>query len=166
MNEIMAPFISLCPPPNGDLLTFKLFEAFLFRYLARYFCVDTSSFLFKAFRLFAILLLYHDPQLAIHLDENHFPPELYAPQWFMTSYSRALPLQQVLLLWDMLLAVDDPAFNFFIGLSLLRQHREKFLHAETDRIPEIIQEMKMQETGMTDLIADALDMYAKTPRCV
>jgi hypothetical protein len=65
----------------------------------------------------------------------------------------------------MLLAVDDPAFNFFIGLSLLRRHRTTFLLAEADRIPEIIQEMKMPETEIDDLVSEALDMYHKTPRC-
>ena len=82
----------------------------------------------------------------------------------MTLYSRALPLNHVLRLWDMLLAVDDPAFNFFIGLSLLRRHREAFLLAEQDKIPEIIQKMRMQESEIDDLVADALDMYRKTPR--
>jgi len=165
MNEIMAPFIFLRPPPAGNGLIFDLFEAFLFRYLARYFCVDDSTYLFKAFRLFHILLLYHDPQLATHLDENHFSPELYAPQWFMTLYSRALPLNHVLRLWDMLLAVDDPAFNFFIGLSLLRRHRDAFLLADPDKIPEIIQEMKIHETEIDILITDSLNMYRRTPRC-
>ena len=165
MNEILAPFIYLRPPPSEEQLTYDLFEAFLFRYLARYFCVDDSSYLFKAFRLFHILLMYHDPQLAIHLDENHFPPELYAPSWFMTLYSRALPVNHVLRLWDILLATDDPAFNFFIGLSLVRRHREAFLMAEQEKIPEIIQGMKMEETEIDTIVAEAIDMYKKTPRC-
>jgi len=70
MNELVAPFLYLHPPPKGNALPFTLYEAFLFRYLERYFCLDDSSFLFKAFRLFHILLLYHDPQLALHLDEH------------------------------------------------------------------------------------------------
>ena len=63
MNELLAPFIYLHPPPRGNAFPFTLYEAFLFRYLERYFCLDDSSFLFKAFRLFHVLLLYHDPQL-------------------------------------------------------------------------------------------------------
>ena len=70
MNELVAPFLYLHSPPKGNALPFTLYEAFLFRYLERYFCLDDSSFLFKAFRLFHILLLYHDPQLALHLDEH------------------------------------------------------------------------------------------------
>ena len=86
MNEICAPFIALHPPqgsgtndidvPCGDTdgrehatgpvsgsVSYALFEAFLFRYHERYYCVDHSSFLFKAFRLFHILLCYHDPKV-------------------------------------------------------------------------------------------------------
>ena len=110
-------------------------------------------------------MLHHFGTCPIHLDENHFPPELYAPSWFMTLYSRALPLNHVLRLWDILLATDDAAFNFFIGLSLVRRHREAFLLAEQDKIPEIIQGMKMEETEIDALVSEAIDMYKKTPRC-
>ena len=119
MNEIIAPFIFINPPPNDTLVTYNLFEAFLFRYVERYFCVDSSHFLYKAFRLFHLLLLYHDPQLALHLQAQEFPPELYAPPWFLTVYARALPLPLVLRIWDMLISVDDPAFMFFLGLLQL-----------------------------------------------
>jgi hypothetical protein len=74
MNEVLAQFVYLHPPPLGSAMPYCLFEAFLYRYLERYFCLDDSSFLFKAFRLFHLLLLYHDPQLALHLLVNNFPP--------------------------------------------------------------------------------------------
>ena len=47
MNEIMAPFLYVHPPPKGSLLPYRLFEAFLYRYLERYFCQDDSAYLFK-----------------------------------------------------------------------------------------------------------------------
>ena len=135
MNEICAPFIWLQPPPSCGSVSFALFEAFLFRYLERYFCLDDSSFLFKAFRLFHILLVYHDPELALFLQNKEIPPELYAPQWFLTVYSRALPLTHVLHLWDMVVAVDDPAFIFYIGLALMCRYRDKLLSCAPERIP-------------------------------
>lgn len=138
MNEILAPFIQVNPPPSGTQLTFSIYEAFLFRFLERFFCRDESSFLFKGFRMFHLLLMYVDPQLGEHLAEQNFFPELYAPQWFLTLYSRGLPLPLVLRLWDMLIAVDDPAFNFFIGLCMLRQHRAYLIMSDVDAIPEII----------------------------
>lgn len=167
MNEILAPFLFVHQPPKGSLLPYRLFEAFLYRYLERYFCQDDSAFLFKAFRLFHILLMYHDPQLAWHLKEQEFPPELYAPQWFMTLYSRGLPMPLVLRLWDMLISVDDPAFTFFIGLCLLRRRREAFLLTGVDGIPEVIAKMHQlqDETEIDGLGTEALELYQATPRC-
>ena len=124
----MAPFLYICPPPNGTVRPYALFEAFLFRYLERHLCCDDSSYLFKAFRLFHVLLLYIDPELAVHLKDQDFPPELYTPQWFLTLYSRTLPINHTLRLWDMIIAVDDPAFTFFIGLCLLRRKRLGVFH--------------------------------------
>lgn len=50
-------------------------------------CVDDSSHLFQAFRLFHLLLMYFDPQLALHLHEYDFSPELYSTQWYYILYS-------------------------------------------------------------------------------
>lgn len=167
MNEILAPFLFVHQPPKGSLLPYRMFEAFLYRYLERYFCQDDSAFLFKAFRLFHILLMYHDPQLAWHLQEQEFPPELYAPQWFMTLYSRGLPMILVLRLWDMLISVDDPAFTFFIGLCLLRRRREALLLTCVDSIPEVIAKMHQlnDEVEVDELGTLALQLYQATPRC-
>jgi hypothetical protein len=76
MNEILAPFLWLClsdkMAQQHDFqqmlnLPYRLFEAFLFRYLERHLCVDESTHTHTAFRLFHTLLLYHDPQLALTL---------------------------------------------------------------------------------------------------
>lgn len=166
MNEIAAPFLYLHSPPHGNALTYLLFEAFLFRYLQRYFCQDDSAFLFKAFRLFHILLLFIDPQLADHLSEQQFIPELYAPQWFLTLYSRGLTIPLLLRLWDMMIAVDDPAFTFFIGLALLRGQRSKLLMAESNEIPEIIAELQIKtEEEVDELILSSHLYYKRTPKC-
>lgn len=168
MNEVLAPFIYIQPPPKSSSLPFSLFEAFLFRYLERYFCLDESSFLFKSFRLFQILLVFHDPQLALHLQENDFLPELYAPSWFLTLFSRALPMKHVLRLWDMMIAVDDPAFTFFIGLCLLCKRRTELLLASCDTIPEIISTLGLvlvSEEDVDTVVSEALQSYKKTPRC-
>lgn len=148
-------------------LTYTLFRAFLFRYLERFFCVDDSSFLFKAFRLFRLLLLYFDPQLANHLDELEFSPEFYSPQWFLTLYARALPLNQVLRLWDMMIAVDDPSFTFYIGLCLLRRQRSALLLGDQGNIPELIAKIHFQnEDEIDEVLRDALELYRNTPRCI
>lgn len=164
--QVLAPFLFLLPPPNGSLHPYSLFEAFLFRYLERFTCLDDSSHLFKAFRLFHLLLLYFDPQLAQHLHEQDFPPELYSPQWFLTLYSRSLPLPHVLRLWDMVIATDDPSFTFFIGMCLLRRKRTELLLADRDRIPEIIVHMHFHgEEEIDAVVTEARALYRATPRC-
>lgn len=166
MNEVAAPFLYLNPPPNGEGLSYVLFEAFVFRYLENFFCRDESTYLFKAFRLFHLLLVFVDPQLAHHLEEQHFLPELYSPQWFLTLYSRGLELPLVLRLWDMMIAVDDPAFTFFVGLALLRKLKDELLRADSSDIPEIISRMSIQgEKGVDELVILALQLYRNTPRC-
>lgn len=47
MNELMAVFMHVSPPPGGCFLSQRLFAAFLYKYLERFFYRDESSFLFK-----------------------------------------------------------------------------------------------------------------------
>jgi len=151
-------------------LPYSLFEAFLFRYLERFMCVDDSYHLFKAFRMFHLLLMYYDPQLALHLHQQDFPPELYSPQWFLTLYSRSLPLPLVLRLWDMFIAIDDPAFTFFIGLCLLMKNRYELLLVTRELIPEVIMKLQLFTVDnhgdeiMDQILQQAKELYRSTPR--
>jgi hypothetical protein len=184
MNEVLAPFISLLPSSaasssadasipdpqyNKDYyLIYSLYNAFMVRYIERFFCLDDSSFLYKSFRCFHLLLLYHDPQLANHLSDLEFSPEFYAPQWFLTLYARALPLVHVLRLWDMMISVDDPSFLFFIGLTLLINQRDRILLSDLGNIPEVISSnIKFNNEEEIDFIVkEALTFYQITPRCL
>jgi hypothetical protein len=113
-----------------------------------------------------LLLLYFDPQLARHLHEQDFPPELYCPQWFLTSYARSLPLAHVLRLWDMMIAVDDPSFIFYVGMCLLRRKRTELLLSDRDRIPEIMVNMQFHgEQEIDSVVTEAREFYDSTPRC-
>jgi len=170
MNEILAPFIYLCgippPPRKRPALCCGLFEAMIVRYLERFYCVDTSFFLFQAFRMFQILLKYHDPQLALFLESHDFVPELYTPAWLLTMYSRTLPMDMALGVWDMLLAADDPAFVFFVGIGLLLEHKDKILMTEAALIPEVISNAAFRaSTDFTCTIQLSWTLYRQTPRC-
>lgn len=179
MNEVVAPLLSLVhqhqTPSSSSAtyvqqhrLTYCLLKAILFRYLERFFCVDDSSFLFKAFGMFHQLLLYFDPQLANHLNDSDFTPEFYSPQWFLTLYARALPLPQVLRLWDMLIAVDDPSFTFFIGLCMLRRQRQSLLLGDNSNIPEVLASSVRftNEEEVDYIVKEAMKLYQSTPRCI
>lgn len=128
MHEIAAPFIHLCPPP-ATRRAYILFEAVLLKFLTRLMLEEDSRFLFKSFRFMHLLLLYHDPELAIHFHNQGHVPELWLPQLILTNFARNVPLQNVLRLWDSLFAVDDPSYLFCIAASLLTASRDLLLKA-------------------------------------
>jgi hypothetical protein len=166
MNEILAPFLFLHPPSKGTLLTYQLFDAFVLRYSERFVCQDDDTFLFKSFRLFHLLLLYHDPILASHLVTQGFPPELYSPQWFLTLFARSLPIADVLRLWDLVIAWDDAAIIFFLGICLLQRRRKALLIADTDGIPELLRDLHLHNDAEVDsVVSEAIVLYKVTPRC-
>lgn len=64
----------------------------------------------------------------------------------------------MLRLWDMLIAVDDPAFNFFIGLCMLREHRAYLIMSDVDAIPEIISGIKIKVIAYDSKIRPILSL--------
>jgi hypothetical protein len=66
----------------------------------------------------------------------------------------------------MLIAVDDPAFPFFIGLCLLRGRRALLIMSDSDSIPEIIATLNIKDEAEIDaLVLSALELYRSVPRC-
>ena len=55
-------------------------------------------------------------------------PQFYAVRWVTTLFSRELPMEQVLRVWDSLLA-DPERFllMYCIGLALMEQEKEKLI---------------------------------------
>lgn len=168
LNEVVAPFVWLLPPKGkaNRKLASELFEAFTIRFIERFYCTDSSFFLMKSFRLFHLLLTYHDPQLALYLKEQDFVPELYTPQFFLCLYAREVPLEQVVLIWDLFIVFDDPAFTFFIGMCLITQQRDKILLTDMHGIPEVISSNDNFKTaeGITTILNEAHTLYKRTPR--
>ena len=92
----------------------------------------------KSFSLFNLLLQFHDPQLALYLREQDFPPELYTPQMFLCLYCREVRIEYALLIWDLFIVFDDPAFTFCIAAVLIMQQRNGILLSDMNTIPEVI----------------------------
>jgi len=77
-----------------------------------------------------------------------------------------MPLPHVLRLWDMMIAVDDPSFTFFIGMCLVRRRRTELLLSDRDRIPEIIVKMQFHgEEEIDAIVTEARELYRSTPKC-
>ena len=80
------------------------------------------------------------------LDQNDIVPELYATPWFVTCFSRTLPLNALYILWDyylMELVTDQyPYQHYFVCLAILILNRDKIikqLHKQT--LKHLIQQL-------------------------
>ncbi|KAH9639898.1 hypothetical protein HF086_015403 [Spodoptera exigua] len=83
---------------------------------------DRQEYLAKFWQMTA----FHEPELATHLHEINFVPELFAIPWFLTMFSHVFPLHKIVHLWDALL-VEGPALPLFMGVGILRQLRDTLL---------------------------------------
>ncbi len=168
LNEVVAPFIHILPPQGGksNPLAYDLFEAFVIRFIERFYCTDSSFFLMKSFSLFQLLLQFHDPQLALYLGEQDFSPELYTPQMFLCLYCREVCIQYALLIWDLFIVFDDPAFTFCIAVVLITQQRSGILLSDMNSIPEVISsnENFNSPEGIRTIVSEAQSIYKRTPR--
>jgi len=168
LNEVLAPMLHLLPPSptsRGSAL-YSIFESFVFRFLERWYLHDSSYYLFKSFRYLHLLLMYHDPILANHLQNYEFVPELYAASWFLTVFCRGVPLHHAHLLWDYFLAIDDPSFIFFIAVRLLVRKRELLLVSDAEHLPEVIASLQIfaSEGNIDEVLKEANGLYRDTPR--
>mmetsp|Transcript_20050 Transcript_20050/g.26480 ORF Transcript_20050/g.26480 Transcript_20050/m.26480 type:complete len:951 (+) Transcript_20050:90-2942(+) len=158
LNELLAPFYLLKQPPLPEELVYKLFEAFVKRYVEVFLLDDDFRCLQRAFGLFDLLLHFHDPSLARHLSRNGFTPELYATPWIITLFSRQLEMDLVYRLWDVLLGVDDPNFVFFLMLVMITSKHADIMLKDEEDLPEIFQQLRVES-------AEELDQCVASAHC-
>jgi len=80
-------------------------------------------------RRYRRLLAFHEPELAVHLHDVGFDPELYAVPWFLTLFARTshsvifayaadiLPMERIYHLWDTLLLAPN-TFPMFVAVAV------------------------------------------------
>jgi len=139
LNEVLAPFIMLRENPQlPDGIIFNLFYAFIERFLPHAYVHEDFHALQCSFRLFRLLLLYHDPELCNFLDTHNLSPELYATPWFLTLFARNVPLPVLYQLWDTYLLEEDdggPHLHMFIALALTLENRMGILSTHPSDLP-------------------------------
>ncbi len=160
INEIFAPFLLLrrhgengSELPDGTVL--RLVEAFIHKFLPHMYDDDDFFSLQCAFRLFRLLLQYHDPQLFHKLDQFDLVPELYATAWYMTLFAQSSSLESVYIIWDAYLLEDDSEkqqlFHTFVALSLLCANRKVFLEAHGSDLPILLSSLSyFRKASKTD----------------
>ncbi|KAJ1968998.1 hypothetical protein IWQ62_000908 [Dispira parvispora] len=123
-DSVSAPFLAL--HFNNEAKAFACLVKFVQKYVPSLFVPDNTMVLHGYFAVFQHLLVFHDPDLALHLTHSGFTPELYAMPWFLTLFTHGFTLDKVFLIWDKLL-VSTKSFPLFFGLAILRQVRSQLL---------------------------------------
>lgn len=67
---------------------FACLSSFVPKYLHKFFLKDNSAVIEEYLAKFSQLIAFHDPELANHLYEINFYPQLFAIPWFLTLFSR------------------------------------------------------------------------------
>lgn len=124
LDSLLAPFLTL--NFEREARAYWCLHSLTSRYLPNFFLPDNTIPLQEHLATFRQLLAYHDPQLATHLADVGFQPDLYSISWFLTLFAHIFPLDQVYKLWDVLL-VHSPALTHFIAVAILHQLRTTLL---------------------------------------
>lgn len=136
MNYVLCPFYLLGLADSDEIYSY--FDAFVRIFLPNTFTDSEFGALQCIFRLFKLLLQYHDPELSSFLDQHDTPPEVYASQWFVTIYAQKCEIDILLQLWDELLLDPNPMFHYFVSLELLRCQKENVMNCRVDELPEVM----------------------------
>ena len=73
---------------ENEQMAFACIQSFIPRYLNDFFAYDNSHVLQDSLAVFRHLLSFNDAELAAHMDEIGFLPDLFAIPWFLTLYTR------------------------------------------------------------------------------
>ncbi|KAE9046041.1 hypothetical protein PR001_g4716 [Phytophthora rubi] len=108
----------------------------------------SSSLLFDMFRLEATrtfhyidvynqILEYELPALAAHFQEIGIDAQMYAVDWALTLFTRSLPLDLALRIWDVYVLLGTPFF-FQASMGLLSLFQDSLLSMEAEDIMRLL----------------------------
>ncbi|KAH8916407.1 TBC-domain-containing protein [Atractiella rhizophila] len=123
MNVISAPFLYVMP---SEVEAFNCFRAFVERECPRYVCEGLEG-VHEGLKLLDKCLAILDPPLFQHLRSKSLSAELYAFPSVLTFSACTPPLEEVLHLWDFLLAFG-PHLNILIVIAQMYLMRDDLLN--------------------------------------
>ena len=177
--EVCGVLLSVRP-----LVTFPQLFGFLYCIVEKYIPNERScDFSEATTALLRLLLQYHDPALCMHFDHHLVSIECVAKQWLDRLFIPAFdplpacggqqpqrPSEEVpgiILLWDWLFVLDNPAFSCFLVLSILTSERERLLKAQgKEDVTRCLQSIRVPSTAVRRVVACARDMMRVTPSSV
>ena len=123
LHEVLAPFFLM--GFSNLKSVFTCFITFQDKFLPRTF--NRNSSLQYAYRIFHLLLLYHDPLLCSMLDGKHISPSTYAEGWFKCMFAGNLEVSLLLAFWEFFLAESNLTLPYFFALIIVQKNRDKIL---------------------------------------
>eukprot|EP01134_Creolimax_fragrantissima_P003402 CFRG3402T1 len=161
MDSIFAAWLRL--NFNDEALAFACANRFVEKYLHDYFLPDNSSVMQETLAVFSHLLSFHDPELAAHVHEIGFVPDLYAIPWFLTLYTHVCSFEKIYQIWDSLL-VSSSSFPLCFAVAILQQFRSAILSYDFNDC--ILHFSDMPELNIGWCLATARQIWAETPASV
>ncbi|KAL1492194.1 hypothetical protein ABEB36_012677 [Hypothenemus hampei] len=161
LDSLTAPFLFL--NFNDEAKAFACLSNFVPKFLYNFFLKDNSAVIEEYLCKFSQLIAFHDPQLANHLRDINFYPQLFAIPWFLTLFSHVFPLYKILHLWDKLLLCDS-SFPIHIGLSILTQLRDRLLTSGFNEC--ILLFSDLPEVDIEKCVALSSCTYENTPKSI
>ncbi|XP_050362868.1 TBC domain-containing protein kinase-like protein [Nymphalis io] len=161
LDSLTAPFLYLnfC----NEARAFACLSAFVPKFLHKFFLKDNSAVIKEYLAKFWQMTAFHEPELATHLHDINFVPELFAIPWFLTMFSHVFPLHKIVHLWDALL-VEGPSLPLFMGVGILRQLRDTLLDSGFNEC--ILLFSDLPEIDIGECVKESIEMCRISPRSI
>ncbi|CAG5010127.1 unnamed protein product [Parnassius apollo] len=161
LDSLTAPFLYLnfC----NEARAFACLSAFVPKFLHKFFLKDNSAVIKEYLAKFWQMAAFHEPELATHLHDINFVPELFAIPWFLTMFSHVFPLHKIVHLWDALL-VEGPSLPLFMGVGILRQLRDTLLDSGFNEC--ILLFSDLPEIDIGECVKESIEMCRSSPRSI
>ncbi|CAG2060462.1 unnamed protein product, partial [Timema podura] len=121
-----------CYMYENPIALYYTFRAFYLRYWFRLHEVSShEQGILSLCLLFERLLQRYEPELWFHFKQVNIQPVRVVFKWLMRGFSGHLPPEQLLYLWDMILAYDSLEVLPILALAILSFRRDNLLQVET-----------------------------------
>ncbi|KAL0478824.1 hypothetical protein AKO1_008248 [Acrasis kona] len=161
LDSLTAPFVVL--NFHFEARAFCCIRALVDKFVKGFFAKDNSHAMEERLATFQKLLIYHDPELGLHLRNIGFSAELYAIPWFLTLFAHVLPIEKIFKLWDaLLLSSSSHHLPMFLAIGMMKQLRGNLLKSDFNTAMTLFQ--NMQGIDIRRAINDADGLVDKTPK--
>lgn len=171
MNHLVAPLVALKVEAENytEQSLVKLFSAIVDRFIPLLKCQGPqfNLVLQSTFSFLRLLLRYHDPELALHLETSNIGLDFFAAPWILTWFSHKWGMAEVLALWDQYLVENDPVLHHCTCIAWIISKRKKLLQAPEDTLlQKIMNEVKNCSPSLDEvipLVSQAKELRSQTP---